>query len=124
MSAKILVIEDNPSNRLLVKDILEFRGYLVIEAENGKEGIMAAGEHLPDLIFMDLQMPVMNGFEACRRIKDDPRTRHLKIVALTSFAMKGEQEKVMASGFDGYIPKPIDTRELPLKVEKFLEKGV
>lgn len=119
--AKILLIEDNAPNRLLVKDILEFRGYSVIEAVNGREGIMAAGEYKPDLIFMDLQMPVMDGFEACRQLKENPQTKHLKVIALTSFAMKGERERVLASGFDGYIPKPIDTRDLPLKVKKFLE---
>jgi CheY-like chemotaxis protein len=120
---KILIVEDNYQNRLLVKDILEYHQYTVIEAENGREGVEAAKTHAPDLILMDLQMPVMNGFEACRALRDDPLTAKYVIIALTSFAMKGEQDKVMASGFDGYISKPIDTRAFPVLVKKYLEKN-
>src|SRR4030042_1877687 len=112
---KILIVEDNEKNRTLVKDVLEYHGYEVIEAGNGKEGIKIAKENNPDLILMDIQMPVMSGYDA------------IKIIALTSFAMKGDKEKIMEEGFDDYIAKPIDIRRLPELVKKALEvknKGI
>jgi len=122
MGARILIVEDNPQNRLLVKDILEIHGYEILEVENGQAGIESAKTQRPDLVLMDIQMPVMDGFEACRRLREEPELRGLKIVAVTSFAMKGEKEKVLSSGFDGYVAKPINTRELPALVKGFLEE--
>jgi two-component system, cell cycle response regulator DivK len=123
MARKILVVEDNSNNRLLIKDILVFHGYEVIEAENGEKGVALAKTHLPDLILMDIQMPVVDGFTAITMIKDDPAIRSIRILALTSFAMKGDREKIVQAGFDDYIAKPIDTRELPKTVKKYLGKG-
>ncbi|MEK6697858.1 MAG: response regulator [Nitrospirota bacterium] len=120
MPRKILVVEDNEKNRILIKDILLYHGYEVIEAENGKIGVELAKQHLPDLILMDIQMPVMDGFKAIVMLKDDPATQAIKMIALTSFAMRGDREKIMQAGFDDYIAKPIDTRKLPEIVKKYL----
>ena len=118
---KILIVEDNEKNRTLVKDVLEYHGYEVIEAANGKEGIKIAKENKPDLILMDIQMPVMDGIAALNILRKDPEMKGVKIIALTSLAMKGDKEKVMEEGFDDYIAKPIDIRRLPELVKKALE---
>jgi len=123
MAKTILVVEDNEQNRTLVKDVLEFHGFLVIGAANGADGVARAREFLPDLILLDIQMPVMNGFAALQALRDDPASRRIAVIALTSFAMKGDREKIMAAGFQGYIAKPIDTRELPKMVAGFLERA-
>lgn len=120
MAKKILVVEDNDKNRLLIKDILLYHGYEVFEAENGKIALELAKQHLPALILMDIQMPVMDGFTAIALLKDDPATRPIRVIALTSFAMKGDREKIMQAGFDDYIAKPIDTRKLPEIVKKYI----
>ena len=119
---KILVVEDNDKNRELVKDILELQGYHVLEAKDGAEGAAMAKEHKPDLVIMDIQMPVMDGLTAAKIIKNDPATRGITMIALTSFAMKGDRERFMEAGFDDYIAKPIDTRKLPVIVKKYLAK--
>src|SRR4030042_6055579 len=124
---KILIVENNEKNRTLVKDVLEYHGYEVIEAGDGLEGIKMAKEHKPDLILMDIQMPVMDGIAAGKILKNDPETKNIKIIALTSFAMKGDKEKIMDEGFDDYIAKQIDIRRLPELVKKALEvknKGI
>lgn len=124
---KILIVEDNEKNRTLVKDVLEYHGYEVIEAGNGKEGIKIAKENNPDLILMDIQMPVMSGYDAIKILKNNPETKDIKIIALTSLAMKGDKEKIMEEGFDDYMAKPIDIRRLPEVVKKALEvknKGI
>ncbi len=109
----ILIVEDNEINRQLMCDVLTFHKYEVIQAENGKRGIEMARKQRPDLIIMDVQMPVMDGLEAIRRLKTSPETRDIKVLAITSFAMKGDRERIMAAGADYYMPKPINTRELP-----------
>jgi two-component system cell cycle response regulator DivK len=111
MPKRILLVEDNAKNRLLIRDILNYYGYEVIEAEDGAKGLKLAREQLPDLILMDLQMPVMDGCSAGRILKNDPLTMGIKIIALTSFAVRNEKEKVLAAGFEDYIEKPIDTRQ-------------
>lgn len=123
MSKKILVVEDNKKNRILIRDVLRYYGYEVIEAENGAEGVKMAKEHLPDLILLDIQMPVMDGFKALKILKDMPETRNIKVIALTSFAMAGDREKILHAGFDDYLSKPVDTRKLPLTVKQYLEAG-
>lgn len=123
MSKKILVVEDNKKNRTLIRDVLRYYGYEVIEAENGAEGVKMAKEHLPDLILLDIQMPVMDGFKALKILKDMPETRNIKVIALTSFAMAGDREKILHAGFDDYLSKPVDTRKLPLTVTQYLEAG-
>jgi CheY-like chemotaxis protein len=120
MSKKILIVEDIPMNQKLIRDILIYYGYEIIEAENGEEAVRIAKEQKPDLIIMDLQMPVMNGLEAIKILRNDPATKDIKIIAVTSFAMAGDREKVLAAGFDDYISKPLNTRELPEMVKKLL----
>lgn len=120
MNRKILVVEDNENNRRLIRDVLLYYGYEVIEAGDGVEGVRLAKEHLPDLILLDIQMPVMNGFTALNVLREAPETKNIKVIAMTSFAMTGDKERIMAAGFDDYISKPIDTRELPKLVERML----
>ncbi len=120
MSGKILVVEDNVNNQLLIRDILEYHGYKVITANNGEEGIRMAREYKPALICMDLQMPVMDGLTAIRILKGDPETNGIIVLAVTSFAMVGDREKALEAGADDYITKPINTRDLPLLIEKLL----
>lgn len=120
MPQKILIVEDNENNRNLFRDILTFYGYEVSAAADGQEGVALARELLPDLVLMDIQMPGMDGMTAAGILKCDPATSGLKIIALTSFAMRGDQEKFLVAGFDGYLAKPIDTRELPGLVRKWL----
>ena len=121
MSHRILIVEDNENNRSLFRDILTFHGYNVSVAADGQEGVALARELMPDLILMDIQMPGMDGLTAGGILKGDPATSGLKIVAITSFAMRGDQEKILAAGFDGYLSKPISTRELPGLVKQWLD---
>ena len=122
MSHKILIVEDNENNRSLFRDILTFHGYEVSIAADGREGVAQARELKPDLILMDIQMPGMDGMTAGGILKGDPATSGLKIIALTSFAMRGDQEKFLTAGFDGFLSKPISTRELPGLVKQWLEE--
>lgn len=124
MSAKILVVEDNELNRKLIVAVLTYHGYKTLEAMDGAEGIIAAVEHMPDLILMDIQMPVMDGITAVKILKNDSRTLCIKVIALTSFAMKGDGERFMEAGFVDYIAKPINTRELPEIVKKYVGRKV
>ena len=121
MQHKILIVEDNENNRSLFRDVLTFHGYGVAVASDGREGVALARELMPDLILMDIQMPGMDGMTAGAILKGDPATSGLKIIALTSFAMRGDLEKFLAAGFDGYLSKPIRTRELPNLVKRWLE---
>ena len=120
MAKKILIVEDNEMNRTLLRDILEYHGYEVTEAVNGADGVELAREQRPDLILLDIQMPVMNGFTSIGVLKNVPALCGTKIVALTSFAMKGDRERFLAAGFDGYLSKPVDTRALPGLVKQWL----
>jgi len=123
MPHKILIVEDNENNRSLFRDILKFHGHEVTVASDGAEGVALARELMPDLILMDIQMPGMDGMSAGVILKGDPATRGLKIIALTSFAMQGDEQKFLAAGFDGYLSKPISTRELPILVQKWLQEA-
>lgn len=122
MAKKILIVEDHEMSRVLLRDVLQHHGYEIIEAANGEEAIKEAGAHLPDLIFMDIQMPVMSGYAAIKALKSDDKTRHIKIVALTSLAMTGDKEKSLAARADYYITKPIDTVQLPIMVAEWLKE--
>jgi two-component system cell cycle response regulator DivK len=124
MSVKILVVEDNDLNRKLIVAVLTYHGYKALEAGDGAEGVKAAIEHMPDLILMDIQMPVMDGLTAARIIRNDSRTKGIRMIALTSFAMKGDRERFMEAGFVDYIAKPMNTRELPEIIKKFLSEAV
>lgn len=121
MPTTILIVEDNKNNRSLFQDILTFHGYEVAVACDGQEGVNLALELMPDLILMDIQMPGMDGMTAGTILRENPLTSGLKIIALTSFAMRGDMEKFLAAGFDGYLSKPIDTRKLPALIKGWLE---
>lgn len=121
MAKKVLLIEDNRKNRLLERDVLAYHGYETLEAHNGELGIRMARERSPDLILLDMQLPEMDGFTVARILKADPQTRDIKIIAVTSLAMKGDRERILAIGVDDYLAKPIDTRELPERVRRILE---
>lgn len=120
MPIRILVVEDNEKNRKLLRDLLTYHGYEIVEAENGLAGVQTAREQRPDLVIMDIQMPVLDGFGALKLLREQEATRAIKVIALTSFAMVGDQERIMQAGFDGYLSKPIDTRALPVAVAKYL----
>jgi CheY-like chemotaxis protein len=122
MEQVILIVEDEPRNLKLIRDLLEVSGYMVLEAIDGKQGVEIAKAKKPDLILMDIQLPVMEGFEATRILKADERTRDIPIVALTAYAMKGDEEKIKAAGCDGYVSKPIDTRGFLNKITEYLAR--
>jgi two-component system cell cycle response regulator DivK len=115
----VLVDDDNEKNMKLARDVLRFAGFQTLEATSGGESISLAHEHLPDVILMDIRLPDMDGTVAARMLKDDARTARIPIVALTSLAMKGDRELLLAAGFDGYLEKPIDVREFPDQVRSF-----
>ncbi|MFA4984888.1 MAG: response regulator [Candidatus Omnitrophota bacterium] len=123
MAKKILIMDDNEDNRLLMSDILQYRGYEILEADDGEKGIGMAREFKPDLILLDMQMPGMDGFSAVKMLKSDPLTKDIKVIAVTSLAMKGDREKIISLGVDEYVPKPIDTRQFPVLVEKHIGKA-
>jgi CheY-like chemotaxis protein len=118
--AKILIVEDNPANLELATDLLESLGHVILPAETAEDGIQLATDALPDLILMDVALPGMDGLTATARLKGDPRTRRIPIVALTAHAMAGDEARALAAGCVGYITKPIDTRGFPATVRRFL----
>jgi len=120
MAARILVVEDNEKNLVLMRDVLSYFGYEVLEARTGLESIDMAVKHSPGLILMDIQMPVMSGVDAMKILKNRADTREIKILAVTSLAMQGDRERLLEEGFDDYIQKPIDLVELPDIVKKHL----
>jgi CheY-like chemotaxis protein len=116
----ILIVDDNPTNLKLVSFLLVKRGYQVRSAIGAQEALEALKDFHPVLILMDMQMPGMDGFELTRRLKADPATRDITIIALTAYAMKGDEQRVREAGCDGYLAKPIDTRALPQAVESWI----
>jgi two-component system, cell cycle response regulator DivK len=121
MNKRILVVEDQEDNRQIVRDLLAtITDYDVTEAENGEEALAAVAKERPDLILMDIQLPIMDGYEATRRIKADPATRTIPIIAVTSYALSGDEAKARAAGCDDFVPKPYSPRELLAKIRKFL----
>jgi CheY-like chemotaxis protein len=122
MAAKILVVEDNPLNLELVRDILVGAGYVVVEAEDGETGLELARREKPDLILMDIQLPGLDGLEATRRMRADPELAAVPILALTAHAMRGEEERALAAGCDGFITKPIRLKEFSALVAAHLRQ--
>ena len=120
---RILIVDDNPANATLISYLLTKKGYEVRTAADALEAVVAVGDFRPRLIMMDVQLPGMDGLELTRRLKADPHTRHIVIVALTAYAMKGDKERAHEAGCDGYLSKPIDTRTLPGTVAEYLKKG-
>ena len=120
MSMKILVVEDQEDNRQILRDLLASVGYAMVEAGDGEAGVRMATTEKPDLILMDIQLPVMDGYEATRRIKADPALKSIPIIVVTSYALSGDEEKARAAGCDGYITKPYSPRQLLAKVREYL----
>lgn len=120
MAHRILVVEDNPDNRILITDVLTSLDYEVTVANDGQEGVDKAGSERPDLILMDMSLPVMDGWTATRKLKDNPELKHIPIIALTAHAMVGDKERALEVGCNDYISKPIDLRELATKLAEFL----
>ncbi len=120
MSRKILIVEDNDDSRELVVKVLKNRGYLTIEAADGEAALEKAISEKPDLILMDISIPKMDGYQVTEKLKSMDEFGEVPIVALTAHAMKGDREKVIAAGFEGYISKPINVRELPDQVRSYL----
>lgn len=116
----ILYIEDNPDNRKLVKRILEIEGYAVTLAFDAYEGLEKAQANPPDLVLMDINMPGMDGYTATAKLKNTPGLEHIKVVALTANVLRGDREKVLQAGCDGYIQKPIDVDSLPNQIARYL----
>lgn len=123
MGARILIVDDNPTNLKLVAYLVRANGYEVETAGDAEQAVAAIAANRPALILMDLQLPGVDGLELTRRLKADPATRDIKIVAVTAYAMKGDQEKAIAAGCDAYVTKPIDTRGLPALIASQLGEG-
>lgn len=119
----ILVVDDNAMNLKLVEYVLEARGYGVETAIDADHAVASIAARRPRLILMDLQLPGVDGFELTRRLKADPTTADIVIVAVSAYAMKGDAERALSAGCDGYIPKPLDTRALPAQIEHYLGGG-
>ena len=120
MAKVILIVEDDPNSRMLARDLLQRFGYAIIEATDGKQGVELAKARKPDLILMDIMMPEMDGLEATRILKADATTKKIPVLALTSYAMKGDKERILEAGCDGYLAKPIDIKELLKIVAEYL----
>lgn len=117
---RILVAEDNLANLELMREILDIQGHEIIEAHDGSEALLQAELASPDLILLDVNMPVLNGFEVLERLRGNPQLAAIKVVALTAYAMRGDREKALQAGFDGYLTKPIDIQTLTETIETFL----
>jgi two-component system cell cycle response regulator DivK len=120
MSKCILVVEDHADNRRIVRDLFTSAGYEIIEAVTGEEGVTMAETKHPDLILMDIQLPGLDGYETTRRIKANPELGHIPIIAVTSYALSGDDVKAFAAGCDAYIAKPFSPRALLAKVREYL----
>ncbi len=114
--AKVLVVEDNPANMTLAKFLLESVGHTVLSAIDAESGVILATTEQPDLILMDIQLPGMDGLQATGLLKADPGTRSIPVIALTALAMKGDEERILGAGCDGYIAKPLDYKQFLAKI--------
>ncbi len=119
MAKLILIVEDEPKNMTLLRDLLQVSGYSTIEATDGKQGVELAKASKPALILMDVQMPEIDGLEATRILKADATTGNIPVLALTSYAMKGDEERILEAGCDGYLSKPFDIQELLKEAAKY-----
>ena len=122
MKEKILIVEDNPLNMRLIEMVLRAKNYTLLKATDGEEALDMAMREQPDLIIMDIQLPKVNGFEATRKLRETPAFSHTPIIGVTAYAMKGDREKVIESGCDAYLSKPINTRELPGMIAEMLSR--
>jgi two-component system cell cycle response regulator DivK len=115
----VLIVDDNDKNLKLAREVLQFAGFRTLEASTGQGGLALAREHLPDVILMDIRLPDVDGIEVALRLKLGDATASIPVVALTSFAMKGDRERILAAGFDGYLEKPISVRAFPEQVRAY-----
>jgi two-component system cell cycle response regulator DivK len=120
MSKRVLVVEDHEDNRRILRDLLTSAGYEPIEAVSGEEGVALAETHRPDLILMDIQLPGLDGYEATRRIKANAALRHIPVIAVTSYALSGDEVKAKEAGCDAYVTKPFSPRALLAKIREYL----
>jgi two-component system, cell cycle response regulator DivK len=119
MTKRILVVEDQEDNRAILRDLLVHAGYEVIEAPDGAQALTAATSHRPDLILMDIQLPILDGYEATRRIKTDPSLKHIPVIVITSYALSGDETRARAAGCDAYVAKPYSPRALLAKIREY-----
>jgi two-component system, cell cycle response regulator DivK len=117
---KVVIAEDNAINRELLRELLEIRGYSVIDASDGQETLNVLEQTNPDLLLLDIGMPVLDGFAVIRKVRQDSRLANLPVVAVTAYAMQGDREKILNSGFDGYLSKPIDANALAAELDRLL----
>lgn len=120
---RILVAEDNAVNRELLRELLEQRGYIVTEACSGQEALQMIERERPDLLLLDISMPVLDGFATVRKIRENPNLSALPVLAVTAYAMQGDREKILSSGFDGYLSKPINSQRLANELDRHLSKS-
>ena len=120
MAARILIVEDQEDNRRILRDLLTSVGYEIVEALTGEEGVRLAEESRPDLILMDIQLPGLDGYDATRRIKANPALRAIPVIAVTSYALSGDDLKAFAAGCDAYVTKPFSPRALLAKIREFV----
>jgi two-component system cell cycle response regulator DivK len=120
MTKRILVVEDEEDNRQILRDLLRTTGYELVEAEDGAQAVEAVARQRPDLILMDIHLPNMDGYEATRRIRSDPENKGIPIIAVTSYALTGDDAKALAAGCDGYVAKPFSPRQLLAKIREYL----
>jgi two-component system, cell cycle response regulator DivK len=121
MSKRILVVEDHEDNRQILRDLLASAGYEMIEAGNGEAGVAAAAAEHPDLILMDIQLPILDGYEATRQIRANPALTDIPIIVVTSYALSGDEEKARAAGCNAYVAKPYSPRQLLARIRGFLD---
>jgi two-component system cell cycle response regulator DivK len=124
MAKKVLGVDDNPISRELIREVLENSDLIVVEAENGEEALNMIMLERPDLVLLDIQLPVFDGYEVLRRVRSDPRLGKLPVIALTAYAMQQDREKALAAGFDDYVTKPIDTAAMRVRVQMILDDGI
>jgi two-component system cell cycle response regulator DivK len=120
MKKRILVVEDQEDNRQILRDLLTNAGFDMIEAENGEDAVASAQESRPDLILMDIQLPILDGYEATRRIKADPDLKSIPIIVVTSYALSGDEDKARLAGCDDYVAKPFSPRQLLAKIKEYV----
>jgi CheY-like chemotaxis protein len=120
--SKILIAEDNATNRELFRELLEARGYTVVEACDGPEALRMIDQAQPDILLLDIGMPVLDGFAVVRAIRENPRVAALPVLAVTAYAMQGDRERILSSGFDGYLSKPINAKSLAEELERLLSE--
>ena len=119
----VLIVEDNDKNMKLARDVLQAKGYQTLEAETGEEGVRLAKERTPDLVLMDIQLPGINGIEAFKQIRADPKTARIPVVALTASVTPTDRSQITAAGFDAFISKPISLKEFVETVKRLIEGG-